>query len=457
MALALRVLTGALTGQTPAFTSALVSAGRHPESTLRFDAERDLDVSTRHAEFRWNGSTWTLRDVGSTNGTFVNGQRIDGTKSIAVGDVVVLGAHGPQIEVLAATVPDAPAPAATRVDASTAHRPRATEERIAVAVAAETSSLRRTIIAVAVLAVVGIGGLVFMNQRTNADTRAVMNALLARNDSLSATLQETLASAAGRESGLDSAMQSLRSERDRLSRSIRDGGDVSQLSAQMADLDRRTTGIVSAANADFRAINAANEAAVAIIYVESAEKQVFTGSGFGVSAGGLVVTNKHVVMGADGRAPLKIGVQFTGRQRPSLAQIVYVDSTFDLAIVQIENEDVYPVVSGITSSARVAPGDPVAVIGFPLGTDTPMERSGANVTARASLTKGTVSKSLHDVLQMDLYAAEGSSGSPVFDARGYVVGVVYGGARDSGGRLVYAVPSDQLIKVLPDAARRTVR
>jgi len=457
MALALRILTGARTGDEPSFTSALVTAGRHPECTLRFDPERDLDVSTRHAELRWNGSTWTVRDLGSTNGTFVNGQRLDGTRAVTRGDVVVLGAQGPQLEILVAELPDAPAPAATRVSAASSHAPRRTEERIAVAVAAETSSLRRTIIAVAVLAVAGIGALVVMNQRSNAATRDTINVLIARNDSLSSTLQQSLTTSAGRESGLDSAMQALRAERDRLSASLRSGGDVSQLSAQMADLDRRTTGIVSAANADFKAINATNEPGVALMYVEAADKKVYTGTGFGVTTGGLVVTNRHVVMGIEGRAPLRIGVQFSGGSKVWLAEIVHVDSAFDLAIVQIDGDGEFPTVRGIASSGRIAPGDPVALIGFPHGTDTPMERSGANVTARPSLTVGTVSKSLRDVLQMDSYAGEGSSGSPVFDARGFVVGVVYGGARDSGGRLVYAVPSDQLIRVLPASARSSVR
>ena len=43
-------------------------------------------------------------------------------------------------------------------------------------------------------------------------------------------------------------------------------------------------------------------------------------------------------------------------------------------------------------------------------------------------TAGTISKRLDDVLQIDSYAGKGSSGSPVFDVRGHVVGVVYGGA-----------------------------
>ena len=47
-------------------------------------------------------------------------------------------------------------------------------------------------------------------------------------------------------------------------------------------------------------------------------------------------------------------------------------------------------------------------------------------------------------LDIDAFATHGSSGSPVFDARGYVVGVVYGGPTEAAGRIVYAVPAARL-------------
>jgi S1-C subfamily serine protease len=79
-----------------------------------------------------------------------------------------------------------------------------------------------------------------------------------------------------------------------------------------------------------------------------------------------------------------------------------------------------------------------------------MEGSGMQITARSTLVAGTLSKVLDDVIQMDSFAGEGSSGSPVFDADGNVIGVVYGGARESAGRIVYAVPATVLARELPN-------
>jgi len=51
-----------------------VSAGRHPQSDIFLD---DITVSRRHAEFRREGATFRVSDVGSLNGTYVNRDRID--------------------------------------------------------------------------------------------------------------------------------------------------------------------------------------------------------------------------------------------------------------------------------------------------------------------------------------------------------------------------------------------
>ena len=54
---------------------------------------------------------------------------------------------------------------------------------------------------------------------------------------------------------------------------------------------------------------------------------------------------------------------------------------------------------------------------------------------------GTVSKALTAVIQVDAYGAPGSSGSPIFDRDGKVIAMLYGGERESQGKIIFAVPA----------------
>ena len=67
----------------------VVSAGRHPDSEIFLD---DVTVSRRHAEFHRTGDTFTVGDVGSLNGTYVNRDRIDRVQ-LTDGDEVQIGKY----------------------------------------------------------------------------------------------------------------------------------------------------------------------------------------------------------------------------------------------------------------------------------------------------------------------------------------------------------------------------
>jgi len=75
-----------------------VRFGRHPECEVSFDAHRDIDASSRHAELRAGDEGWVLVDVGSSNGTFVDGRRVTETP-IATGEAVLVefGPGGPRL------------------------------------------------------------------------------------------------------------------------------------------------------------------------------------------------------------------------------------------------------------------------------------------------------------------------------------------------------------------------
>jgi hypothetical protein len=84
----------------------IIRIGRNPEAELAFDDEGNEAVSWDHAQIELSGSTAILRDLGSSNGTFVNGQKLIKPVALNVLDTIVLGATGPQLivaEVSAAT------------------------------------------------------------------------------------------------------------------------------------------------------------------------------------------------------------------------------------------------------------------------------------------------------------------------------------------------------------------
>ena len=75
-----------------------VRFGRHPECEVSFDAHRDIDASSRHAELRQHGDRWVLVDVGSSNGTYVDGKRItESPVSPGVPVMVDFGTSGPKL------------------------------------------------------------------------------------------------------------------------------------------------------------------------------------------------------------------------------------------------------------------------------------------------------------------------------------------------------------------------
>ncbi|HVT45101.1 MAG TPA: FHA domain-containing protein [Thermoanaerobaculia bacterium] len=97
MELTVRHLSGSRAGQEQTFRSETITIGRNPTSSIAFDAERDLAVSGRHAEVVLRDRAWVLRDLGSSNGTFVGSERIT-ERPLRPGEIVQLGKNGPRIE-----------------------------------------------------------------------------------------------------------------------------------------------------------------------------------------------------------------------------------------------------------------------------------------------------------------------------------------------------------------------
>lgn len=76
-------------GEVHVLDSATIGAGRGPQNELRLEA--DEFASTRHARFEPRRDGVWIEDAGSTNGTYVNGTRVDGPRRLVPGDVIRIG------------------------------------------------------------------------------------------------------------------------------------------------------------------------------------------------------------------------------------------------------------------------------------------------------------------------------------------------------------------------------
>lgn len=93
-------VAGSRRGQRQEFAAATkrVQFGRHPDCEVSFDPHRDIDASTRHAELRSVEGGWVLVDLGSSNGTYVEGRRVTEipiTRNQAVH--IEFGSGGPRV------------------------------------------------------------------------------------------------------------------------------------------------------------------------------------------------------------------------------------------------------------------------------------------------------------------------------------------------------------------------
>ena len=167
------------------------------------------------------------------------------------------------------------------------------------------------------------------------------------------------------------------------------------------------------------------------------QKMRASGSGFFISADGYIVTNDHVVDGAD-----KITVH-TKDDRTLKARVIGVDPATDLAVIKVDGGG-FPFVN-FEERAKPRVGDWVVALGNPFGL-------GGTATAGivSALGRPNVSgSSFVDYMQIDAPINRGNSGGPTFDTYGRVVGVNSAIFSPSGGSvgIGFDIPADVAAQV----------
>jgi S1-C subfamily serine protease len=139
-----------------------------------------------------------------------------------------------------------------------------------------------------------------------------------------------------------------------------------------------------------------------------------SGSGFILRADGRVLTNAHVVEGADEvEVKLKDGRSFQGK-------VVGLDTVTDIAAIKIDTDQLPPVTLG--NSDQLVPGEWAIAIGNPLGLDNTVTAGIISATGRTSREVGISDKRV-SFIQTDAAINPGNSGGPLLNARGEVIGV----------------------------------
>jgi len=172
------------------------------------------------------------------------------------------------------------------------------------------------------------------------------------------------------------------------------------------------------------------------------EKQSALGSGVIIQSNGIVVTNNHVIEGADDvRVALADGREFQSR-------ILLKDERFDLAILQIEGEGPFPIVEfGDTDTTEV--GDIVLAIGNPFGVGQTVTSGIVSALARNSVGVSDFGS----FIQTDAAINPGNSGGALIDMSGRLIGINSSIFSRSGGSngIGFAIPAN-LVRAVAETA-----
>lgn len=162
------------------------------------------------------------------------------------------------------------------------------------------------------------------------------------------------------------------------------------------------------------------------------------GSGFIFTKDGYILTNNHVVAGAE-----QVKVYLTSRPEPYTAKIIGSDQELDLAIIKIEAGNDLPVLS-LGDSSRVNVGNWVVAIGNPYGLDHTVTVGVVSAKGRPLTINGQEFK---DLIQTDASINPGNSGGPLLNLAGEVVGINTAINAQAQG-IGFAIPSSTVQQVL---------
>jgi S1-C subfamily serine protease len=179
---------------------------------------------------------------------------------------------------------------------------------------------------------------------------------------------------------------------------------------------------------------------VSDVFGDQGNQALGTGSGFVIDTAGHIITNYHVVQGAE-----EVDVTFSDDEEPVRAKVVGVDPSTDIAVLHVELPEaaLSPLPLGRSSDVQV--GDEVVAIGNPFGLDRTVTKG--IVSALQRRIQAPNGYPIEDAIQTDAAINPGNSGGPLLNASGDVIGVnsqieTGGGIAQGNVGVGFAVPID---------------
>jgi S1-C subfamily serine protease len=457
-----------------------LSLGRDPSNKVVLSAQRFPHVSSHHARVSLENAELVVEDLGSTNGTVVNGADVKRCV-LKAGDVLQLGRNvGPRFVVVRGDRIN------STILLSAPPRQRALTElgsatvshlRSALGIPQDQAQIQQTVrrvhrrlilgsaFSLLVISAVAGFGIAFL-ERHRANDFEKLHSRIERAKENIARQEEALES---QKSQLEKERAGLLAQLQKLEKNEQtSSAEITRLREQLisanaklekfkpislqeieeerkAALKKILDAVVLIERKIFfkdrekgrRLFLAADSSGVMAPNFEGKGEALFEeigGSGFSISEEGWLVTNAHVVAASDLERgenlealkltpDVELAVVFSGTARRHEAKVIQMakDDENDLALLRIEPFAGMPYIKGMDLGAGVPlPGAELRVVGFPFGKKIPQEGD----TVSASVFSGVLSRKVGRVLQVDAAVYPGNSGGPVIDVAGNVVGIV---------------------------------
>jgi serine protease Do len=355
-------LVGPKKGRSEQFGEATVSVGRAPDNLLCF-GDQSRRVSSHHAEVVRRGDGYLLRDLGSTNGTMINGRRVV-VSELNHDDLIEFGAGGPlvrfSIEREEAFADNGNAPSKSSAEPPPSGKVRSTAS-------SKGRTRRSNAVLIAAIAIAMIGGAwggVLLSSRSNQSETAPMSF-----------------------------------------------SEIAELNSPAVVFIRVEYELI---DADGRAIPMAARTGSGFVISD----------GLIVTNRHLVRDWEYNQRGEGKVTKIEVFLPSWRRDQAIAARVekLSAGSQIDVALLRVDPQQL-PVVHGIEPNVgRISPGDEVTVIGYPLGLEL-LDLTKDSAIA-PSLSTGIVSRVGEDLIQLQLRAYRGNSGGPVLNRRGQVIGIL---------------------------------